>query len=95
MMFKPNFADPAQSSTIPLRVLSLGACVHSTTMAPIAASGEIGRMPDCAIFASTGLEPGAVDIAKPHFEAWQTKRGDDVRLISRPDFMIGFGNRVN
>src|SRR5262245_54679109 len=43
-----------------LRVISLGAGVQSTTMALLAASGEIGPMPDCAIFADTGWEPRAV-----------------------------------
>lgn len=45
---------------IRLRVLSLGAGVQSTTMALMAAHGEIGPMPDCAIFADTGWEPKAV-----------------------------------
>lgn len=40
-----------------LRVLSLGAGVQSTTLALMAAHGEIGPMPDCAIFADTGWEP--------------------------------------
>ena len=40
-----------------LRVISLGAGVQSTTMALMAAHGEIGPMPDCAIFADTGWEP--------------------------------------
>lgn len=39
-----------------LRVLSLGAGVQSTTLALMAAHGEIGPMPDCAIFADTGEE---------------------------------------
>lgn len=43
-----------------LRVISLGAGVQSTTMALMAAHGEIGPMPDCAIFADTGAEPRAV-----------------------------------
>jgi hypothetical protein len=43
-----------------IRVLSLGAGVQSTTMALMAAHGEIGPMPDCAIFADTGWEPQAV-----------------------------------
>jgi hypothetical protein len=43
-----------------LRVISLGAGVQSTTMALMAAHGEIGPMPDCAIFADTGWEPAAV-----------------------------------
>jgi hypothetical protein len=46
--------------TIKLRVISLGAGVQSTTMALMAAHGEIGPMPDCAIFADTGWEPKAV-----------------------------------
>ncbi len=47
-------ASPAKPR---LRVLSLGAGVQSTTMALMAAHGEIGPMPDCAIFADTGWEP--------------------------------------
>ena len=43
-----------------LRVLSLGAGVQSTTLALMAAHGEVGPMPDCAIFADTGWEPRAV-----------------------------------
>ncbi len=46
--------------TIRLRVLSLGAGVQSTTLALMAARGEIGPMPDAAIFADTGAEPAAV-----------------------------------
>lgn len=40
-----------------LRVISLGAGVQSTTMALMAARGDIGPVPDCAIFADTGWEP--------------------------------------
>ena len=43
-----------------LRVISLGAGVQSTTLALMAAYGEIGPMPDCAIFADTGWEPISV-----------------------------------
>lgn len=43
-----------------LRVLSLGAGVQSTTIALMAAHGEIGPMPDCAIFADTQAEPAEV-----------------------------------
>ncbi len=43
-----------------LRVLSLGAGVQSTTLALMAAHGEIGLMPDCAIFADTQDEPAEV-----------------------------------
>ncbi len=43
-----------------MEVLSLGAGVQSTTMALMAAHGEITPMPDAAIFADTGAEPRAV-----------------------------------
>ncbi|HEX8418480.1 MAG TPA: hypothetical protein VF638_00545 [Sphingomonas sp.] len=57
----PNFAPtPHQVTSIRLRALSLGAGVQSTTLALMAAHGEIGPMPDCAIFADTGWEPKAV-----------------------------------
>lgn len=40
-----------------LTVLSLGAGVQSSTLALMAAKGEITPMPNCAIFADTGAEP--------------------------------------
>ena len=40
-----------------LEVISLGAGVQSSTMALMAAKGELTPMPDCAIFADTGWEP--------------------------------------
>jgi hypothetical protein len=43
-----------------LRVLSLGAGVQSSTVAIMAARGDLGAMPDCAIFADTGAEPQGV-----------------------------------
>lgn len=46
--------------TEPLHIISLGAGVQSTTMALMAAAGELSPMPDCAIFADTGEEPQAV-----------------------------------
>lgn len=53
-----------------LHIISLGAGVQSTTMALMAADGEIGPMPDCAIFADTGAEPQSV---YDHLE-WLTKQ---------------------
>ena len=47
-------------SALRLRVLSLGAGVQSSTLALMAAHGEVGPMPDCAIFADTCWEPRAV-----------------------------------
>jgi hypothetical protein len=52
--------SPEHAAGVRLRVLSLGAGVQSTTLALMAAQGEIGPMPDCAIFADTGWEPKAV-----------------------------------
>jgi hypothetical protein len=43
-----------------MNVISLGAGVQSTTLALMAARGDIGPMPDCAIFADTGAEPKVV-----------------------------------
>lgn len=43
-----------------LRILSLGAGVQSSTLALMAARGDIGPMPDAAIFADTGWEPEGV-----------------------------------
>ena len=43
-----------------LRVISLGAGVQSSTMALMAARGDIGPMPDYALFADTGWEPARV-----------------------------------
>jgi hypothetical protein len=44
----------------PLRVLSLGAGVQSTTMLLMGLRGEFGELPDVAIFADTGWEPASV-----------------------------------
>lgn len=46
--------------TEPLHIISLGAGVQSSTMALMAAHGEITPMPSCAIFADTGAEPRKV-----------------------------------
>lgn len=43
-----------------MTILSLGAGVQSSTLALMAAAGEITPMPDCAIFADTQSEPIAV-----------------------------------
>jgi hypothetical protein len=43
-----------------LNFLSLGAGVQSSALALMAVRGEVGPMPDAAIFADTGAEPAAV-----------------------------------
>jgi hypothetical protein len=64
-----------------LTVLSLGAGVQSTTLALMAAQGEIQPLPDCAIFADTGWEPATV---YRHFE-----------LAARPGRIAVPGSRRN
>lgn len=44
----------------PIHIISLGAGVQSSTMALMAAAGEITPMPKCAIFADTQDEPTSV-----------------------------------
>lgn len=46
--------------TEPMHIISLGAGVQSSTMALMAAAGEITPMPACAIFADTQAEPKSV-----------------------------------
>ena len=82
-------------------VLSLGAGVQSTTMALMAAHGEITPMPTAAIFADTGGEPQAV---YKHLQ-WLTKRlpfpvhvvqwrnlRDDILASSRKENVAGRPN---
>lgn len=51
---------PQDATPRALHVLSLGAGVQSSTMALMAAHGELSPMPDAAIFADTQAEPRAV-----------------------------------
>ena len=46
--------------TEPMHILSLGAGVQSSTLALMAAKGEVTPMPTCAIFADTQAEPASV-----------------------------------
>jgi hypothetical protein len=68
-----------------LHVISLGAGVQSTTMALMAACGEITPMPDCAIFADTQWEP------KPVYEHLQNL----IPQLPFPVHVITFGNLRN
>lgn len=65
--------------SVRLHVLSLGAGVQSTTLALMAAHGEIGPMPDCAIFADTGWEPPHV---YEHLEKLESILPFPVRRVS-------------
>ena len=44
----------------PINILSLGAGVQSSTLALMAANGEVGPMPMAAIFSDTQAEPKEV-----------------------------------
>jgi len=74
-----------------LNIISLGAGVQSSTMALMAAHGELTPMPDCAIFADTGAEPGPVYehlkwLMSPNvlpFPVYIVQRGDLCEDLSR------------
>jgi hypothetical protein len=67
-----------------VNILSLGAGVQSTTMALMAAHGEIEPMPDCAIFADTGWEPKSV------YEHLEWLMSDNV--LPFPVHVVSIGN---
>jgi hypothetical protein len=56
-MKKINDMPPEET---PYTILSLGAGVQSSCLALMAAKGEVGPMPTCAIFSDTQAEPKAV-----------------------------------
>lgn len=57
-------AAPVPDPAIRLRVLSLGAGVQSTTLALMAAHGEIGPMPDCPAEGSRARRPDPAPLAE-------------------------------
>jgi hypothetical protein len=67
-----------------IRVPSLGAGVQSTTMALMAARGEFGHVPDVAIFADTGAEPG------PTYEYLRWLKEE--AALPFPIYMVSAGN---
>ena len=86
-----------------LTVLSLGAGVQSTTLALMAAHGEV-EVPDCAVFADTGAEPKGVyehldwlerELPFPVYRVSKGNLRDDVLAsmersrIARPPFFTG------
>lgn len=92
-----------------MNIISLGAGVQSSTLAMMAAKGEIGPMPDAAIFADTGWEPKHVhehlDWLEKHlpFPVYRVMKNDGLkkallkkgRAASVPFFTAngGMGNR--
>lgn len=94
-----NMADSQIDDAAPARkvlsVISLGAGVQSTTMALMAAHGEITPMPDCAIFADTQAEPAAV---YRHLDWLETKLPFPVHRVtvgSLRDEILGAMNGTN
>lgn len=78
----------------PIHVLSLGAGVQSSTMALMAAHGEILPMPKCAVFADTQDEPAPVyewldwlEKALP-FPVIRVTQGSLSKHVTRPYFSV-------
>jgi hypothetical protein len=86
----PTLSRPVENPA--LRVLSLGAGVQSTTLALAAARGDIGPMPDCAIFADTGWEPAAV---MRHLEWLRGRLPFPVHVVSAGNIRDGVLQRTN
>jgi len=59
-MTHPHAATPQSAAAKVFHILSLGAGVQSSTLALMAAAGEVTPMPDAAIFADTQAEPASV-----------------------------------
>lgn len=74
----------ARSDRPNVTVLSLGAGVQSTTLALLAAEGELPR-PDAAIFADTGWEPRAVYEHLERLKPVLTGAGIPVRVVQYGD----------
>ena len=81
----------------PIHLISLGAGVQSSTMALMAAKGEIGPMPAAAIFADTGDEPVSVykwldwlETQLP-FPVYRVQKG----VISKDSLVIHVSKRTN
>jgi hypothetical protein len=77
---------------IKLRVISLGAGVQSSTLARMLALGEIGPMPDAAIFADTMWEPAAV---YQHLDWLETMLPYPVLRVSIGNIREGLMDRRN
>jgi hypothetical protein len=75
-----------------MHILSLGAGVQSTTMALMAAAGEIEPMPDCAIFADTQWEPRAV---YQHLAWLEDRLPFHVHRVSRGDLRAAIRGRFS
>jgi 3'-phosphoadenosine 5'-phosphosulfate sulfotransferase (PAPS reductase)/FAD synthetase len=75
-----------------MQVLSLGAGVQSTTMALMAAHGEITPMPDCAIFADTQFEPESI---MKHLNWLETQLPFPVHRVTAGDLRADTAQGIN
>lgn len=80
----PTLSRPLESPA--LRVISMGLGVDTTGLALMAARGEIGPMPDCAIFADTGGEPSRV---YRHIEWLRDRLPFPLTVVSRDGPALG------
>lgn len=80
----PTLSWPLENPT--LRIISMGAGLDTTALALMAARGEIGPMPDCAIFADTGHEPARV---YKHLDWLQTQVPFPIYRVKRDGLSLG------
>ncbi|ONH62359.1 hypothetical protein CcI49_02980 [Frankia sp. CcI49] len=78
---RPSAPAAGTAGGAPLRVLSLGAGVQSTTLALLAAEGVLPK-PDVAIFADTGWEPEAVYLHLARLEKVMASAGIPLLRVS-------------
>lgn len=94
----PLLSRPLLNPT--MRVVSHGGGIQTSTLLLMAARGEIGPMPDCAIIADTGDEPQEVwdylDYITPlvPFPIYKVQRGDIIEHLRRGKNPDDKGQRV-
>ena len=80
----------------PVQIINLGAGVQSSTLALMAAKGEVGPMPTAAIFSDTGAEPESVykwlDWLEKQipFPVYRVRKGD----LSRDELQMKHSKRT-
>jgi hypothetical protein len=80
----PQLSVPLENAT--LRVISHGGGVQTTALCLMAARGEVGPMPDCAIFADTGGEPASVYLT---LEWLRAQVPFPIHVVRRPGLTLG------
>lgn len=75
-----------RGENVGLTVVSHGGGVQTTALCLMAARGEVGPMPDCAIFADTGGEPAAVYLT---LEWLRGQVPFPIHVVRRPGLTLG------